>query len=296
MKQASVSNNHPWTLIQVLNEATHFLKKKGIENARLNSEQLLCFVLDLSRVDLYVHFERPLNENERNGYKALLRRRGEHEPLQYILGQIEFMSLCFNLTPDVLIPRPETEILVEKVIEAVDHKLPVRILDIGVGSGNISVSLLHYLPHSEVTGLDIHQEALDLARKNADRHGVTDRMVFIQGDIRDKEIVTRIEPPYDIVVSNPPYIALSEWDTLPREIKEFEPRDTLCDEGDGLTFYRIIAEQSTRILKSRGQLFFEVGDQQSLSVRSICHDYHYQKLTILQDLNGTDRVVTGQWK
>jgi len=295
MKPASTPNRQPWTLIQVLKEATLFLEKRGIDSPRLNAERLLGFILGLSRVDLYINFEKPLSEKERETYKQLLRRRGLFEPLQYILGETEFMSLSFKVTPNVLIPRAETEILVEKVIASIDMDGPVRILDIGLGSGNIAVSLLKNLPNARVTGVEINKPALDLAKENAARNGVVDRICFLQTDVREDGFIEKVDPPFDFVVSNPPYISLSEWDSLPQEIKEFEPRHALCDEGDGLSFYRIIGRKCTQALKRGGRIVFEVGNQQGSKIQAICHELGYQDISITSDLNGIERVVMGQW-
>lgn len=295
MNPSSHSNRQHWTLIKVLKEATLFLERRGIDSPRLNAERLLGFVLGFSRVDLYVNFEKPLSEKERDAYKRLLRRRGMFEPLQYILGETEFMSLSFKVTPDVLIPRAETEILVEKVIASIDMDDPVRLLEIGLGSGNIAVSLLNNLPDARVTGVEISKSALDLAKENAERNGVIDRICFLQADIREDGFIEKVGPPFDFVVSNPPYVSLSEWNSLPLEIREFEPRHALCDEADGLSFYRIIGRKGTQALKRGGRIIFEVGNQQGSKIRTICHELGYRNISITPDLNGFERVVIGQW-
>jgi release factor glutamine methyltransferase len=278
----------------VLKEAALFLGRNGIENPRLNAERLLAFILKSDRVGLYLQFDKPLGAGERESFKALLKRRAGHEPLQYILGESEFMSLTFRVTPDALIPRPETEILVEKVLESFKPGGNVRILEIGTGSGCIAVSLAKMLPESSIDAVDVNPSALALAKSNAERNGVTDRLHFIQADVRGNVIVPIAEPAYDAVVSNPPYVSLSDWPNLPKDVHDFEPRTALCDEGDGLTFYRIIAGKAKAILSAGGKLFFEIGFRQKDSVFEILQSNGYNNIKAFPDLNGIDRVVKAE--
>lgn len=281
--------------MDVLKKATAFLGTKGIENPRLDAERLMGYVLGASRIDLYLRFEQPLRQEERDVYKTLLRRRAAHEPIQYILGETEFMSLPFKVTPEVLIPRPETEILVERIVEEMKEQGKIRILDIGVGSGNIAVSLAGYLPDAEVVGVDRDEEVLSLGKENARKNDVEKGIRFIIADVRDEGFVKAVVPPFDVVVSNPPYVSLEEWETLPQEIREHEPKTALCDEVDGLSFFRIITRRGGELLKSGGKIFFEVGDRQSGEVQTILREAEYDNVTVFLDLNGIERVVTGRW-
>jgi len=284
-----------WRLIDVLKEATAFLESKGIENPRLNAERLMGHVLGISRIDLYVRFEQLLNKEERNAYKTLLKRRAKHEPLQYILGETEFMSLQFKLTPAVLIPRPETEILVEQVITSLGDQQGCRILDIGVGSGNIAVSLAKYLSRVNVVGIDTSNEVLALAKENAEWNGVGDQIQFVLADVNKEDFNRVIKGPFDLVVSNPPYISLDDFQKLSEEIREYEPREALCDGQDGLSFYQIIARKGIELLRSGGKLFFEIGDRQSQSVQLILKEAGYTSIRVFQDLNSMARVVQGNF-
>ncbi len=292
---ASISTTDPiWKLIDVLKEAALFLGRSGVENPRLNAERLLASVLRSDRVGLYLQFDKPLSAAERESFKALLRRRAGHEPLQYILGETEFMSLPFFVKRDVLIPRPETEILVEKVLESCKGRGPVRILDIGTGSGCIAVSLAKMLPGSPVDAVDAAPSALGLAESNAERNGVADRVRFFGADVRGEEFIRAVRPPYDIVVSNPPYVSLAEWPGLPKDVREFEPRTALCDEGDGLSFYRVIAHKAKALLSPGGKLFLEIGFGQKDSVFEILRSAGFTNIEAYPDLNGIDRVVKAE--
>ena len=282
-----------WRLIDVLRESTAFLHRKGVENPRLQSERLMSKVLGCSRIDLYVRFEDAVKSTDRRELKSMLHRRVQHEPLQYILGETEFMSLPFKVSPEVLIPRPETEILVETIIEKMKSVGHLRVLDVGVGSGNIAVSLAVALPGAEIVGVDVDKPILALAGANALLNGVEERVQLIQADVRRTQFTQALKGKFDVIVSNPPYVSLDEWDSLPPEIREFEPRAALCDEDSGLRFFEFIAPAAFEMLEFGGKLFFEVGDSQSASVREMLKRFGYTAIEILPDLNSILRVVVG---
>ena len=279
----------------VLREAAAFLENKGVENPRLNAERLMAQVLDISRMDLYLRFDQPLDMEERKAFKSLLRRRASGEPLQYIQGETEFMSLRIRVTPGVLIPRPETESLVEVVIDAFKSRNPLRVLEIGVGSGNISISLAKELEQAEITGIDVSEQAIAVARWNAEQNGVGGRIRWLRADIRCDGITDRVGKEYDGVISNPPYISQKEWPGLPDEIRLFEPKAALCDDADGYSFFKIISEKARILLRSGGWLFFEVGDGQSDKVREIMSSYGATGMAVCRDLNGIERVIQGSY-
>ena len=283
------------SLRDIVKEAATYLKTSEIENPRLDAERLMGDVLGLSRAELYLSFDRLLKASERERYKNLVRRRAAHQPLQYILGETEFMALSFKVTPDVLIPRPETEILVEKIIETVKNQAGIRILDIGTGSGNIAVSLARYLKSADVVAVDSSPKALSVARENAQMHRVEGKVRFLQSDIREPHFAQAMDSPFDLVVSNPPYISAEAWDDLPIEIRQYEPKSALCDGEDGLVFFRIIAQKGRQLLRSDGRLFFEVGDGQHEEVKNILRKLKYQDVVAYPDLNGIERVVVGVW-
>ncbi|MCK5147447.1 peptide chain release factor N(5)-glutamine methyltransferase [bacterium] len=283
-----------WLLIDVLKKATSFLEIRDIESARLNAERLLAHALNVTRVDLYLRYDQPLEPAERENYKSLLHRRANGEPLQYILGETEFMSLAFSVNPAVLIPRPETESLVELVIRRYAGRGPVRMLDIGTGSGAIAVSLAHYCPQAEIFAVDVSTEALTMAEHNADANSVAQRIHWIHGDLFSPEFVQVLDGSFDVIISNPPYVSLNEWDGLPVEIRSHEPRLALCDEGDGLAAYRRLARISSDLLSDSGCIYVEVGDTQAATVMRYFKEAGLVDLKIHPDLNGIGRIVEGR--
>ncbi len=315
-----------WRLLDVLKESTSFLEGHGIEDARVNSERLIAHVLDMSRMELYLAFDRPLTERERDSIRSGLKRRAKHEPLQYIIGSTEFMNHSFRVTPDVLIPRPETEILVEQAAEAAlrrlggssasgtgtvkDSRIEVqrtgeetgesrnagtfRILDVGVGSGNITVSLAALLPGAEITGTDVSHAALEIAAENIRCNGVGERVHLVRTDCFDLSFVRDVSPPFDMVVSNPPYVSKEDWETLAPEIRLYEPKTALSEGGDGLAFYRVLAGKAKSLLRDKGDLFFEVGDGQSDEVSRILSEQGFGTINVYMDLNRIPRVVRGR--
>ncbi len=288
--------NKRWRIIDLIQWTTQFFEKRHIENPRLNAERLLSGALGLDRVQLYLQFEKILTHNELDVFRAFVKRRINKEPLQYILGETEFMSLKFKVSPSVLIPRPDTEALVEAVLREIPEDLPVRILDIGTGSGNIAVSLAHYLKASRVSAVDISGEALELARENAALNQVESRIQFIQEDLFSPDFLMRTEEDFDVVVSNPPYISEAEFSALPDEVRLFEPHTALRDGSDGLTFHRRIVDLSEHLLRSGGKLYLEVGMGQAPRVAALLTQTGFESVQTIRDLAGIERVVVGMKK
>ena len=288
-------NTKIWRLMDVLKQAAIFLKNNKIEDARLNAERLLSHVLGIARMDLYLQFERPLSPDERNAYKILLKRRAAHEPLQYITGETEFMSLSFRVTPDVLIPRPETELLIEKAIEEVNNifgtEKQIECLDIGTGCGNIAVSLAHYLQRSKIWAVDIHEAALTIARENARQNEVKEAIHFLQIDATQKDFTQKIGKRFDVIVSNLPYISESEFENLVMEIKEFEPKRALDGGKDGLQFYRALSPSINNLMKEPGVALFEIGADQAENIIQIFSENFAGKIQTLQDYAHRDRII-----
>jgi release factor glutamine methyltransferase len=281
--------------MDVLKQAAIFLENNKIEDARFNAERLLSHILGIARMDLYLQFERPLSPDERNAYKMLLKRRAAHEPLQYIIGQTEFMSLPFRVTPDVLIPRPETELLVEKAMEEVEHifgtQKQITCLDIGTGCGNIAVSLAHYLQSTTIWAVDIEEAALTIARENALKNGVNESIHFLQIDAIQKDFCQKIGKRFDVVVSNPPYVSESEFENLPLEIKEFEPKRALDGGKDGLQFYRALSPCLNDLMKEPGVALSEIGANQAEGVIQIFSENFAGKIQTSRDYAHRDRIV-----
>lgn len=275
-------------LKDAFSEGSKMLKLSNIEAPVVTAGAMLCHVLGCDKAFLYSHDDYSLSKCEYDKYFEALKRRIDGEPLQYIIGSQEFMSLDFIVSPDVLIPRQDTEILVEAVIEFAKGKEHVNILDIGTGSGCIAISLAYFIKNSRVTGLDISKGALSIARKNAEKCEVSDRVTFIESNLFEN-VASR---DFDIIVSNPPYIPRQDVDTLERQVKDFEPRSALDGGIDGLDFYRKIVKESIGYLKPKGLLAFEVGFDQAQDVIKIMED-SFDDLKTEKDLAGIERVVMG---
>jgi len=244
------------TVLEAVNLSEEYLKKKGVSEARINAELLLAEILECKRLDLYLKFDRPLSAAETSVYREYLRRRGENEPLQYILGTAEFYGLKFEVNEEVLIPRPETELLIDQIIKAAGERESVKLLDIGTGSGNIPVSALRSLPNLSAVAVDLSETVLEIAKRNAVNNGVDERLSLIETDIFENEYGRLGE--FDIIVSNPPYVAGSDFDSLQKEIKDFEPKNAVTDGKDGYSFYERISSIAGGLLKSEGGLMFEI--------------------------------------
>jgi release factor glutamine methyltransferase len=254
------------------------------QNPRRDAEVLLAHLLGCDQAALLTHPERRLSSIESDQFEGLLRRRLASEPVQYITGVQEFFGLQFEVTPDVLIPRPETEHLVEAALERISPE--ARIVDVGTGSGAIAVALAHALPRSMVTAVDLYPAALAVARRNAQRHGVIERVSFLQSDLLAKAGSGE----FDVVVSNPPYIA--EGEVLEPQVADYEPRSALYAGPTGLEIYERLIPQARRVLKPQGWLLMELGYGQQPAVAALLGGWY--ALTFVPDLQGIPRVVLAQ--
>lgn len=277
-----------WTIIKILNWTKQYFADKGVENPRLDAEILLCAVLKCERINLYMDFERPLNEQELADYKKLVIRRAQNEPLAYILGEKAFMKNVFKVNKYTLVPRPETELLVESLIKASElvNSKP-RILDIGTGSGAIIVSLLDYLPQAVGAAVDISAGALSVAKENAVNIGVDKRAAFIQSDLF---AAIPENKKFDIIVSNPPYIPAQDIKGLAKDVQN-EPLSALDGGEDGLDFYRRITRNAVHYLADDGLLAFEIGIGQSKDVADLCRSAGLGCVAVRKDYAGIDRMV-----
>ncbi len=281
-----------WRVVDIIKSSADFLAKKGVPDARLDAEILLGNILHKNRLELYLYFDRPLNPGELDKYRELIQRRCTREPLQHILGETGFMNLTLKTGPAALIPRPETEVLVEKAI-ASTQKSDSRILDIGTGSGCIAISLAQELEGAKVLAIDVSPEALEQARENATLNKT--QVSFQEVDILLH--LPNIETRFDLVVSNPPYIAPAEKEQLQKEVVDFDPHLALFDDKDGLTFYRRYADVLPDLLKPGGQFYFEFGgSHQEKLILNIFMEKGYHDLEIIQDYNGDPRVIAGRFQ
>jgi release factor glutamine methyltransferase len=281
------------TVLQSINLSTEFLKNKGIESPRQNAELLLAKILKCKKLDLYLSFDKPLKDEEVDSYREFIRRRSQFEPLQYIVGSVEFYGLELKVNPSVLIPRPETEILVETIIENHKDKENLKILDIGTGSGNISIALAKHLNNCEITAIDINEDAIKTAGANASFNKVEGQIHFIKKDILNGNKIS--DEKFDIIVSNPPYIALNEFPSLQPELKEFEPKSALTDFSDGLKFYeKIVKDARNILLKPNGHLYFELGKDQHSKVEEFFKQNKFSCVKQVNDYQNIERVIYGE--
>ncbi len=248
---ATPDQSSAWRILDLINWGRDYFHKRNIENARLEVEWLLAQVLEVKRVDLYVQFERPLESAELATFKQMVLRRVSGEPLQYILGTAPFCEHDFLVTPAVLIPRPESEIVIERLRQG---PAPETILDICTGSGCIGVTAALLYPQARVTALDISPEALEVAKENATQLGA-DNVTFVEMDI----LKATPDGTIDVLTCNPPYISTNEWDLIDDQVKASEPAIALWDQGDGLTFFRRLAEIGAGLLNPGGRLIVEIG-------------------------------------
>ena len=257
---------------------------------RLDVETLLQKVLGVDRLYILLNLERVLSEDEEQLFNKFINERLNNRPIAYIVGNREFMGLDFFVKEGVLIPRPDTEVLVEEVIELAKKKDAKNILDIGTGSGAITVSLAKYLENVKVTSVDISDIALEIGKRNAISNEVDDRINFVKSDL-----FTNIdkETKFDIIVSNPPYIKREVIETLDKQVKDYEPYNALEGGVDGLDFYRAITKQAKNYLKKGGILAYEVGHDQSENVSKLMEIDGYTNIYTLKDLQQIDRVVIG---
>lgn len=280
--------NDIWTLQKVLKWTIDYFSSHNIPEARLGAELLLAQVLGCRRIDLYVQFERVLSKEERAAYRGMVQRRVKREPVQYILGETEFMGLPFKVTSDVLIPRPDTEHLVDRVVGFLrEEQLSApSILDIGTGSGCIAISLAHLFPDAAVTAVDISETALAIAAENARNNDL--EITLTAGDIFS--LMPQFTNAFDVVVSNPPYISGKDWPELQPEVKEFEPRQALYGGEDGLEFYQRFVPAVKGLLKTGGAVFLETGYDQAKVVGEMCRqqDFHIE---IFKDYQQIERIV-----
>jgi release factor glutamine methyltransferase len=276
------------TVLEVIKRSTEYLESKGVDSPRLQTELLLAHVLKIPRLKLYLDFERRLSDVELDTLRQLVKRRGEREPLQYILGTTSFCGIEIMVTPAVLIPRPETELLVEQAWSflASRRSPAATILDFGTGSGCIAVAIAHKFPSCEVHAMDASDDALSVARGNAERTGA--RVAFHRGQTIDD---LKTPETFDLIVSNPPYIPEAEIVTLQPEVRDHEPRLALSGGTDGLAFYRLIASQARTRLTPGGRIMVELGHDQEQSARAVFERESWEVERLIADYAGTPRIL-----
>ena len=281
---------------EAIRQTEQILKKGNIESARLEAEILLANVLKVDRIYLYVHSDEVLTNSQFKLYNEFIQRRLSHEPTAYIIGHREFMGLDFIVTKDVLIPRPDTEILVETVIERLkDMESEIKIVDIGTGSGAIAISLAKFLPNAHVDAIDISEAAIKIAKLNARMHDITEQINFyVENFFRMLPLTHPVSSKnFTAIVSNPPYIPSDVIDTLEPEVAKYEPRIALDGGDDGLNFYRRLIDESPKFLNYDGFLAVEIGYDQAQAVTRLAKEY-FTHIEVIKDLSQNDRVVVAK--
>ena len=280
-----------WTVLKVLRWTTDYLKEKGVDSPRLDAELLIGEALDKDRVGLYLCYDQPLQPEELALIRQLVARRAKREPLQYIVGHTEFWSLPFKVAPGVLIPRGDTEVLVEEALRLLEEQpcIGQTVLDVGTGSGAIAVALAHSCPELQVDAVDVQPEALTQAQANAELNGVAERVVF-----RLQDMAELSGERYRLVVSNPPYIREDEMAGLMPEVRDHEPAIALQAGVDGLDCYRLLCQQAVSLLLPGGWLLVEVGAGQADEVAQLMTCHGLGAIFKREDYNGIARVVGGQ--
>jgi release factor glutamine methyltransferase len=282
--------NHRKENLKLLSQSIDYIKSNGIENAKFEAESIFSNVLKTNRLTLTLNFTRKISEKEKKLIKEMIIKRSkDKKPLQYILGEEEFFGYKFKVDERVLIPRSETELLVEQCITLLNEVKAPIILDIGVGSGAISVTLGREIPHGKVLGVDISEEALELANENREFNNAQN-VKFIKSDVFQNVKYKE----FDLIVSNPPYISEKEYAELMPEVKKYEPKLALTAKNDGDYFYEIISKEAGNHLKKGGFLAFEVGYNQAERVRKLMEDNDFENIIVIRDYHQIERIVIGK--
>lgn len=278
-----------WTVRRILDWTIPHLKSHGSESPRLDAEILLAHARGCPRIQLYTNYDEPLTDAQRAVMRDLVKRRATAEPVAYLVGHREFFGLDFQVTKDVLIPRPDTETLIVEAIELLKPQTAPRVLDVGTGSGCIAISLAVNCPNAEITAIDLSESALDIARQNAEKHEVSSRIRFLQGDLFAP---LGADKPFDLIASNPPYIASAEIETLSADVRLHEPRSALDGGPDGLDVIRRLVAAAPQHLVPQGKLLIEIsGEQADAVTQLLAANGHYDDIAVLKDLAKQPRVV-----
>jgi len=281
-----------WTIVKLIDWTKDYFDNARIENPRLDAEILLAHVLHMTRIELYTRYATVPSKEELATFRELIKRRVAGEPVRYLTHATEFYSLSLHVDKRVLVPRPETELLVDVVLASLpDRDLPVHIADLCTGSACIALALAATLPNACLYAVDSSSDALEIARRNAHDNQLTDRVRFFQGDLTAPLADAGLAGALDVVVSNPPYVSESEFASLPREIREYEPRSALVAGPVGTEFHERIARASREFLKDDGRLFMEIAETQGGPVSDILSGDGYRDVKLVRDYAGLHRVI-----
>ncbi len=283
-----------WTIQKLLNWITEYFTDKALDSPRLSAELLLCYVLQTERIKLYTQFDKPVDKQHLDQLHELVKRAGQNEPLAYLLGRTEFYSLDLNITSDCMIPRPETELLVERAVEFLRTRTSRQfICDLCTGCGCIAVAIAHNCPKTRIIATDISDAALKIAAQNIEKYKLKDRIQLLCGDLFDPVVPQLDTEKFDLITCNPPYVSTAEFEALEKTVKDHEPKLALFAGHDGLDIYRRIAEKADDFLKPDAALILEIGYSQGQAVRELLEQTGcFTDIKIEKDFHNNDRIVT----
>jgi release factor glutamine methyltransferase len=282
-----------WTILNLLNWITDYLTEKNIDSPRLSAELLLSHILNLQRIDLYTHFDNKVAKEKLDLLHRAVKRAAQAEPIAYITGKTEFYSIELDITADCLIPRPETELLVDRSIDFLKTRpQPVQVCDLGTGCGCIAIAIAKNASNSFLTATDISPAALNVAAKNIQKYSLIGRIRLLCGNLFDPIIPDIGDCKFDLIVCNPPYVSQPEYEQLDKNVKDYEPKIALYAGSDGLDIYRQIAEKVDDFLKPDGALILEIGYRQGEPVRELLEKTNvFAEIRVERDFHNNDRIV-----
>jgi len=282
-----------WTIQKLLNWITEHFTKNGLDSPRLSAELLLSHIVGLKRIELYTQFDKPVTKLQLDKLHDLVKRAVQNEPIAYLVGKTEFYSLELNVTPDCCIPRPETELLVERAIEFLQTRSGKQfVCDLCTGSGCIAIAIAKNFPHARIIATDISDAALNVAAKNIEKHQLGDRIKLLCGDLFTPLVPHLDVGKFDLIVCNPPYVSADEFEKLEKNVKDYEPKLALFAGNDGLDIYHRIIEKADQFLKSDGVLMLEIGYSQRHAVRELLEQAGcFPEVKIEKDFHDNDRIA-----
>ena len=281
------------TIQNLLNQATQYLTEKGVDSPRLSAELLLSHILQMQRIELYTHFDKPVTKEQADRLQELAKRAGESEPIAYLIGRTEFYSLELEISPACLIPRPETELLVERAIEFLRKRTGIQfVCDLCTGCGCIAVAIAKNFSHANIIATDISDAALEIAAKNIEKNNLQNRIKLLCGDLFDPIVPHLDVEKFDLIVCNPPYVSATEFEKLDKNVKDYEPKTALYAGADGLDIYRKIIRQVDDFLKPDGAIMLEIGYGQGQTVKELLEQTGaFSEIGIEKDFHNNDRIV-----
>jgi len=282
-----------WTVMRLIDWTKDYFAEAGLENPRLEAEVLLCHVLGMTRVEVYTKYATIPGAEPLARFRALIKRRIAGEPTQYLTNRAEFYSVPLYVDSRVLIPRPDSERLVDVAVETADREREIKIADLCTGSGCVALALARSLPEARIIAVDVSADALEVARRNVEDNGLAERITLMEGDLAAPLREAGLAGTLDMIVSNPPYVRSDEVERLAVEIRDHEPREALVAGAEGTEFHRRIAGESPEMLRGGGTLVMEIGEDQGAAVTDIMEKAGFREVTLTKDFSGRNRVVSG---